>query len=91
MQDADTLVDMSEYMRTFVAQRTYLEKNDPHLFQKIAEYLTEVKKPEEDDGKNNVNGADNNDVNNANNADNEDDPRQYAHNFDIELAEIGPV
>ena len=94
MQDADTLVDMTEYMRTFVAQRTYLEKTDPHLFQKIAEYLTEVKKPEEHDDKNNINGADNNvvnDVNNVNNADNEGDLRQYAHSFDIELAEIGPV
>ena len=61
MQPADTLQNLSESMKTFFAQRTYLQRDDPNLIQKIAAYLTEVKKPEPDDDGNNVRDADNND------------------------------
>ena len=66
MQPADTLERLSESMTTFLTQRTYLEKDDPNLIQKITAYLTEVKKPENDDDGNNDNDADNNE-NDANN------------------------
>ena len=32
MQPADTLVNMSNYMKTFFANKTYLQKDDPELF-----------------------------------------------------------
>ena len=44
MQPANSLTGISEYMKSFFAQKTYLERNDPKLFKKIAEYLTWVKK-----------------------------------------------
>ena len=67
MQPPDTLQNLSETMKTFFTQRTYLEKEDPNLIQKIAAYLTEVKTPEPGDHGNNDRDADNND-NDANNA-----------------------
>ena len=44
MQPADTLENLTESMKSFFAQRTYLEKDDPNMILKITKYLTEVKK-----------------------------------------------
>ena len=69
MQPADTLENLTESMKTFFAQRTYPEKDDPNMILKITEYLTEVKKPEADDnGSNNKDTNDNNHSIMANNA-----------------------
>ena len=81
MQPANTLVNLTEYIRTFVEQKTYLDKNDPELFQKIANHLTEVKKPEE--------GGDANGNDNDNR--NEHEVVTFDQNEYIELADIGPV
>ena len=80
MQPADTLEQLSESMKTFLTQRTYLQRDDPNLIQKIAAYLTEVKKP--DDDENNDNDADNteNDANNPINANDNNMVRYHAHN-----------
>ena len=43
MQPADTLNITNEYINSFFTKKTYLEKDDPKLFQKIAEYLIQVK------------------------------------------------
>ena len=66
MQPADTLQNLTESMKNFFAQRTYLEVDDPNLFQKIADNLTEVKKPEVGDDQIDNNDGDNNE-NDANN------------------------
>ena len=81
MQPANTLVNLTEYIRTFIEQKTYLERNDPELFQKIANHLTEVKKPEE--------GGDANGNDNDNR--NEHEVVEFDQNEYIELADIGPV
>ena len=44
------LVNLSEYMTSFLAQRTYLEKDDPNLFRKISDYLLQVKQDQEGEG-----------------------------------------
>ena len=36
MQPAGTLVNVSNYMKTFFAKKTYLQINDPELFVKLA-------------------------------------------------------
>ena len=36
MQPADTLVNISNYMKTFFANKTYLQVDDPELFAKLA-------------------------------------------------------
>ena len=43
MQPADTLEITNEYIQSFFAKKTYLERDDPKLFKKIAEYLIQVK------------------------------------------------
>ena len=43
MQPADTLNVTNEYIQSFFRKKTYLERDDPKLFQKIAEYLIQVK------------------------------------------------
>ena len=45
MQPADSLNVKNEYINSFFTKKTYLEKEDPKLFKKIAEYLTWVKQP----------------------------------------------
>ena len=50
MQPVDTLDRTDSYMKSFFASRTYLEKNDPKLFEKIAQYLYNVKQPQKDGG-----------------------------------------
>ena len=49
MQPADTLNITNEYMNSFLTKKTYLERDDPKLFKRIAEYLFQVKQPK--DGK----------------------------------------
>ena len=48
MQPADTLEGLSEYMASFIAQKTYLERHDPDLIGKLSQYLTWIKQPKED-------------------------------------------
>ena len=43
MQPADTLDITNEYIQSFFSKKTYLERDDPKLFKKIAEYLIQVK------------------------------------------------
>ncbi len=43
MQPADSLMNPSEYMKSFFQQKTYLDCNDSHKFDKIASYLRHVK------------------------------------------------
>ena len=43
MQPVDTLNITNEYIKSFFAKKTYLEKNDHNLFKKIAEYLIQMK------------------------------------------------
>ena len=46
MQPADTLVNISPYMKTFFANKTYLQVNDPELFTKLATHLEIARKPQ---------------------------------------------
>ena len=39
MQPAETLVNTSNYMKTFFETKTYLQVNDPELFSKLATHL----------------------------------------------------
>ena len=59
MQPADTLVNISNYMKTFFVTKTYLDVNDPELFTKLATLLDEARQPANDDVDNHNN--DNND------------------------------
>ena len=49
MQPEDTLVNLSRYMKTFFANKTYLDVNDPQLFTKLARHLKNVRHPEDGD------------------------------------------
>ena len=49
MQPADTLVNISNYMKTFFANKTYLDVNDPELFTKLALHLKNARQPDDDD------------------------------------------
>ena len=49
MQPADTLVNISKYIKTFFANKTYLQKDDPHLFTKLAKHLEDTRDTEEKD------------------------------------------
>ena len=51
MQPVDTLENMNEYMKSFFASKTYLEKDDPKVFERIAQYLNWVKLPKSNHGK----------------------------------------
>ena len=42
-QPVDTLENASEYMQSFFASKTYFLEEDPHLFDKVGEYLMSVK------------------------------------------------
>ena len=42
-QPQGELQNLSEYMTSFLAQKTYLEKDDPNVIKKISEYLLHVK------------------------------------------------
>ena len=45
MQPADTLANISPYMKTFFAKKTYLQINDPELFIKLARHLDNARLP----------------------------------------------
>ena len=47
MEPVENLENVSEYMKSFFDKKTYLLKDDLQLFQKIGEYLEQVKNPEE--------------------------------------------
>ena len=76
MQPADTLEQLTEYMTSFITQKTYLERDDPNLIEKISDYLKMVEHPkEEQKGEDEENN-------------NEED---QIGNGMIELADMGPV
>ena len=54
MQPADTLVNISNYMKTFFANKTYLQVNDPELFIKLARRLEIARKHSNDDDDDNI-------------------------------------
>ena len=60
MQPADTLEHLTEYMTSFISQKTYLERDDPDLIEKISDYLKRVKQPKGDDGNNDDEQIENN-------------------------------
>ena len=49
MQPADTLANISPYMKTFFANKTYLDVNDPELLLKLAKYMKDVKQLDNND------------------------------------------
>ena len=49
MQPVETLVNISPYMKTFIANKTYLQIKDPELFSKLAKHLENVKQLDNDD------------------------------------------
>ena len=49
MQPADTLVNISDYIKTFIANKTYLQIKDPELFTKLGNHLEDVKQLENED------------------------------------------
>ena len=60
MQPADTLVNISNYMKTFFETKTFLQVEDPELFTKLAALLDEARKPDKDDVDNHNNDNDEN-------------------------------
>ena len=50
MQPMDSLQNLTECMKQYFVQETYLKKDDEKLFTKIASYLTMVKQPKDDGG-----------------------------------------
>ena len=52
MQPVDTLVNISNYMKTFFATKTYLLVDDPELFIKLARHLENARQPENENGEN---------------------------------------
>ena len=52
MQRADTLVNISNYMKTFFANKTYLQVNDPELFSKLATHLEGARQTQNDNDNN---------------------------------------
>ena len=53
MQPVDTLVNISDYMKTFIANKTYLQIKDPELFTKLGNHLEDAKQLDNDDVYNN--------------------------------------
>ena len=49
MQPADTLVSLSNDMRTLNDTNTYLNVNDPELFSKVAIHLENARQPDNGD------------------------------------------
>ena len=48
MQPADTLINISPYMKTFFANKTYLQLKDPELFSKLATHLESTRQTQND-------------------------------------------
>ena len=69
MQPADTLVNISPYMKTFFETKTYLQKDDSELFMKLAALLDEARQPAYDN-------ADNHSNDNDENIDNKDETQE---------------
>ena len=55
MQPVDTLINISDYMKTFFDTRTYLQINDPGILIKLAIYLKKGRDSEEEDSENAIN------------------------------------
>ena len=49
LQPADTLANISPNMKTFFANKTYLDVNDPELLLKLAKYMEDVKQLDNND------------------------------------------
>ena len=49
MQPVESLVNISPYMKSFIANKTYLDVNDPELFPRLARHLKNVRFSEDDD------------------------------------------
>ena len=47
MQPEETLINLSNYMKTFFANKTYLQVNDQELFQKLSTHLRNTRNPED--------------------------------------------
>ena len=73
-------------MVSFIAQKTYLERDDPDLVEKISEYLKKVKQPK---GDREDNGGD--DDNNHEEQMEDNVVVLGADNDMTELIEVGPV
>ena len=54
MQPADTLINISPYMKTLFANKTYLQVNDQELFSKLSKLVENLRQPERDDADNYV-------------------------------------
>ena len=63
MEPEDTLVNVSNYIKTFFDTKTYLNINDPELFSKLATHLDDARQPENDNV--NDNGTIVHDINNV--------------------------
>ena len=55
MQPVDTLVNISPYMKTFFANKTYLQKDDLEFFTKLATHLEDARDSDEEDADNYIN------------------------------------
>ena len=82
MQPAETLVNISPYMKTFIANKTYLQIKDPELFSKLATHLEDARQPGNDDI------DDDNDENLGNEEDQIEDFKLYWHLDEIAAQEI---
>ena len=49
MEPMESLQNLTECMKQYFVQETYLKKDDENLFKRIATYLTLVKKPKDDE------------------------------------------
>ena len=49
MQAADTLLNISNYMKTFIDTKRYLQRNDPEFFAQLATHLGDARQSEDDD------------------------------------------
>lgn len=48
LQPHETLRNCTAYMEKYFQNKTYLEKDDPRLFEKLTEYLRELQVPDEE-------------------------------------------
>ena len=61
MQPADTLANISNYMKTFFAHKTYLQNDDPELFSKLATHLENARQTQNDNDNSYRDGDDDDD------------------------------
>ena len=55
MQQEDTLVNISPYMKTYFANKTYLQVHDTELFPKLSTQLENGRQQESDDANSDIN------------------------------------